>query len=196
MTWQNVQRRWDECVVQVQQRWDRLTPGDCSSIGGDRDRLRAMLGASYPVPPFEARRQVDEFASNLRLVAPASGVGARYPGDVHVDTPDRDDQIRSIPTPASSGRPSPVQVAQARDQRTPSAPRSTGVVQDGPGTPGTSGSPARSGTSASPTGPSDPTRRGSPVDPNDPPPSPDHSEPSVGGSASSTSPVPTRGSPE
>ncbi len=126
MSWQIIQQRWNECVVQAREVWDRLTAADCVAIAGVRDRLVTHLLAAYAVSLDEAHRQVEAFASNIRLgvpVRPASPatrrsgrpigyMGTRYPHSLRFDGPEYAAQIRAIAT-AGQGRPRPAELALA-----------------------------------------------------------------------------------
>lgn len=61
MSWDDVERNWQQYQDRIRQRWQKLTHLDLQLIEGKRDQLAGMILARYGLPHGEIEQQLDEF---------------------------------------------------------------------------------------------------------------------------------------
>jgi uncharacterized protein YjbJ (UPF0337 family) len=65
MDWNRVEGNWKEVKGKVKEKWAKLTDDDLTAINGQRDQLEGRLQKRYGYAKDQARKDVDDWFSNL-----------------------------------------------------------------------------------------------------------------------------------
>lgn len=65
-TWDRIKGGWKQFVGDAKAKWGDITDDEWLEIQGNREKLEGKLQERYGIAKDEARRQVDEWADNLR----------------------------------------------------------------------------------------------------------------------------------
>jgi len=61
MSWDDVERNWEQYQTRIRERWRKLTSFDLQLIEGKRDQVAGMILARYGLTHGEIEQQLDEF---------------------------------------------------------------------------------------------------------------------------------------
>jgi len=64
--WQQIEANWQQLSGQVKENWGKLTNDDIVAAQGEREQLIGRIQERYAMAREEARREVDEWANNLK----------------------------------------------------------------------------------------------------------------------------------
>ena len=64
MSWDDIERNWQQYQAGIRRRWQKLTHSDLQLIDGKRDQLAGMILARYGLTQGEIEQQLDEFQQN------------------------------------------------------------------------------------------------------------------------------------
>lgn len=65
MNWDQVEGQWKQIKGRVQEKWGELSSDEVDEIGGRREQLEGRIQEKYGKSKEEAKREVDEFISQL-----------------------------------------------------------------------------------------------------------------------------------
>jgi uncharacterized protein YjbJ (UPF0337 family) len=66
MDWKDVEKKWSQFRVSVQERWGELTSEELDQIGGSYDRLVSKLQEKYGITRQQAEHELAEFQNTVR----------------------------------------------------------------------------------------------------------------------------------
>jgi uncharacterized protein YjbJ (UPF0337 family) len=65
--WDKIAGKWKQLKGDLRTRWGDLTDDDFEQIAGERDKLVGKIQEYYGIAKDEANRQIDEWATNLKV---------------------------------------------------------------------------------------------------------------------------------
>ena len=66
MNWDRVQGNWKQFSGKVKEKWGDLTDDDLTQINGNREQLEGRIQARYGYAKDQVKKEVDDWANNLK----------------------------------------------------------------------------------------------------------------------------------
>ena len=66
MNWDTIKADWKDLKGRARVQWSKLTDDDVARIQGNREQLEAAVQKRYGLAKEAARKQIDDWANNLK----------------------------------------------------------------------------------------------------------------------------------